>query len=76
MYENDTKSTSEHAPRAPTSATPEHAPRAPSSGDIGTQRTDPKYARESFTLRRMQPWQIALLAIAAAVVVALVVFYI
>lgn len=64
MYENDTKSTSEHAPRAP------------SGGDTGTQRTDPKFARESFTLRRMQPWQIAALAIAAAVVVALVVFYI
>lgn len=63
MYENDPKSTSEHVPRAP------------SSGDTSAQRTDPKFARESFTMRRMKPWQIAALAIAAAVVVALVVFY-
>ena len=68
MYETQSTSTS-----TPTS---EHAPRAPGSGDSVTSRTDPKFARESNTMRRMQPWQIAALAIAAAVVVALVVFYI
>lgn len=66
MYENQTTSTS----------TSEHAPRAASSGDTATPRTDPKFARESFTMRRMQPWQIAVLAIAAVVVVGLVLFYI
>ena len=64
MYENHTTSTSEHAPRAPSSA------------DTATPRTDPKFVRESFTMRRMQPWQIAALAIVAAVVVGLIVFYI
>ena len=64
MYENQTK------------FTPEHAPRAEISGDIATSRTDPKFVRESFTMRKMLPWQIAALAIAAAVVVGLVVFYI
>lgn len=66
MYENHTTSTS----------TSEHAPYAPSSVDTATRRTDPKFVRESFTMRKMQPWQIAALAIAAAVVVSLVVFYI
>lgn len=71
MYENDaTKSTSEHVPRAPSGV--DTARR----GDTATGRTDPKFARESNTMRRMQPWQIAALAIAAAVVVALVFFYI
>lgn len=69
MYENQTKSTSQHAAS-------QHAPRATSSGNVATSDTDPKFARESFTMRRMQPWQIAALAIAAAVVVALVLFYI
>lgn len=43
--------------------------------DKSTDRTDPKFARESNTMRKMHTWQIAALAIAAAVVVALVVFY-
>ena len=64
MYENHTTSTSEHAPRAP------------DSGNTATPRTDPKFVRESFTMRRMQTWQIAVLAIAAVVVVGLVLFYI
>lgn len=64
MYENHAKST------------PEHAPRTLNSGDTVTQRTDPKFVRESFTMRKMLPWQIAALAIAAAVVVAVAVFYI
>jgi len=65
MYENQTKTTSEHAPHAPI------------SGDTGTstRRTDPKFVRESFTMRRMRPWQIVAIAIAAAVVVGLAVFY-
>jgi hypothetical protein len=64
MYENQTKSTSAQAPRAPI------------SGDTAARSTDPKYVRESFTMRRMQPWQIAALAIAAAVVVGVALFYI
>lgn len=63
MYENQTKPASEHAPRAP------------GISDTATRRTDPKFARESFTMRKMQPWQIVALAIAAAVVVGLAVFY-
>lgn len=64
MYENHTKSTSEHAPRTM------------NSGDTVTRRTDPKFVRESFTLRKMLPWQIVALAIAAAVVVGVAMFYI
>jgi len=64
MYENSTKSISGHAPRST------------SADDAAARRTDPKFVRESFTMRRMQPWQIAALAIAAAVVVGLIVFYI
>lgn len=63
MYENDT-------------STSQNAPRAPSSGDSATRRTDPKFVRESFTMRKMHTWQIAALAIAAAAVVALGLFYI
>lgn len=63
MYEND-KSASQYAPGTPT------------SGDTATRRTDPKFVRESFTMRKMQTWQIAALAIAAAAVGALVIFYI
>lgn len=63
MYEKDAK------------FTPEHAPRAPSGADTTTRRTDPKFVRESFTMRRMHSWQIAALAIAAAVVIGLAVFY-
>ena len=66
MYENHTRSTS----------TSEQVPRAPSNGNTARRRTAPKFARESFTMRRMQPWQIAALAIAAALVVGLVVFYV
>ncbi|HSM26739.1 MAG TPA: hypothetical protein VK855_01390 [Thioalkalivibrio sp.] len=81
MYENQTKPTSAQAPRAPSSG------RAPGSGDMttradtstrgdtSTQRTDPKFVRESFTMRKMQAWQIVALAIAAAVVIGLAVFY-
>lgn len=69
MYENDTKSTSGHVPRTP--GTGDTAMRV----DADKRRTDPKFARESFTMRRMLPWQIAALAVAAAVVVALVLFY-
>jgi hypothetical protein len=65
MYENQTNTTSEHAPRPPISG---DTPKA-------TGRTDPKFVRESFTMRRMQPWQIVAIAIAAAVVVGLAVFY-
>ncbi|HUG98120.1 MAG TPA: hypothetical protein VMQ83_02990 [Gammaproteobacteria bacterium] len=68
MYENHPTSTS--------TSTSEHAPRAQSSGDAAPRGTDPKFARESFTMRKMLPWQIAALAIAAVVAVALVVFYI
>jgi hypothetical protein len=64
MYENHTKSTSEHAPRTL------------NSGDTVARNTDPKFVRESFTMRKMLPWQIAALAIAAAVVVGVAVFYI
>jgi hypothetical protein len=66
MYENSTKSTSGQAPRTT------------SADDTATARrtTDPKFVRESFTMRRMLPWQIAALAIAAAVVVGLIVFYV
>lgn len=58
-----------------TKSTSEHAPFAPSSGDTPARGTDPKFARESFTMRKMLPWQIAALAIAAAVVVGLALFY-
>jgi hypothetical protein len=64
MYESSTKSTSVHAP-PPTSA-----------DDATARRTDPKFVRESFTMRKMLPWQIVALAIAAAVVVGLIVFYV
>ncbi len=63
MYEND-KSTSQYAPGTP------------SSGDTATRRTDPKFVRESFTMRKMHAWQIAALAIAAAAVLGLALFYI
>lgn len=72
MHENQTTST----PTPTSTPTSEHSPRGPSSGDTATPRTDPKFARESFTMRRMQGWQIAALAIAAVVVIGLVVFYI
>ena len=89
MYENQTRSTSEAA-RAPSSVGTDTAARHSDtlsndtlSNDTrrtdtrrtDTQRTDPKFVRESFTMRRMQPWQIAALAIAAAVVVGLALFY-
>lgn len=64
MYENDTKTTSERARGAP------------GSGVTATRSTDPKFARESFTMRKMQAWQVVALAIAAAVVVGLIVFYV
>lgn len=74
MHENQTTPTPTPTP------TSEHSLGAPSSGDTAgdtaTPRTDPKFARESFTMRRMQGWQIAALAIAAVVVIGLVVFYI
>ncbi len=63
MYENDTKLTSEHTPLAP------------SSGDTARQRTDPKFVRESFTMRRMHTWQIVALAIVAVVGAALALFF-
>jgi hypothetical protein len=44
--------------------------------DLSTKRTDPYYARGSFTLRRMKPWQIAVLAIFAAAVAGLAILYI
>jgi hypothetical protein len=79
MYENQTRSTSE-AHRAPSSVDVDTATRRTDtlSNDTrrnDTQRTDPKFVRESLTMRRMQPWQIAALAIAAAVVVGLALFY-
>ena len=76
MYENRTESTSEHAPRATTSGGT--ATRAPSGADTATKSTkstDPKFARESFTMRKMQPWQIGALAITAAVAVALALYF-
>jgi hypothetical protein len=44
--------------------------------DLSTKRTDPYYARGSFTLRRMKPWQIAVLAIFAAAVAGFGILYI
>jgi len=41
-----------------------------------TGRPGERYARESFTLRRMRPWPIAALAIAAVVLVLLGVLYV
>jgi hypothetical protein len=76
MYENDIKSTPEHATRAPGSPAARAPSRGPNAGDTAAQRTDPKFVRESNTMRRMHPWQIAALAVAAALVVALVLFYI
>jgi len=43
--------------------------------DLSTKRTDPYYARDSFTMRKMKSWQIAALAIFAAVVVGLALLY-
>ena len=59
-----------------TNSTPGHAPRATGEDDFTSKRTDPKFARESFTMRRMQTWQIVALAVVAVLVGALVVFYI
>jgi hypothetical protein len=54
----------------------EHVPGAQINSDPSAHKTtDPKFVRESFTMRRMQPWQIAALAIAAAVVFGLAFFY-
>lgn len=84
MYENDMKSTPEHTSRGPgmagtatgkSDAAGRGSDHAASRHETATPRTDPKFARESFTLRRMQTWQIVALAVAAAVVVALVIFY-
>jgi hypothetical protein len=63
MYDQTVKSPNTPAPphQLHTSSAV-HAPAAP---------TDDRYARESFTLRRMQPWQIGALAIAAVAVVVL-----
>jgi hypothetical protein len=70
MYENQTNPTAEHAARTPIVGD------ATRTGDTTTRRTtDPKFVRESFTMRKMLPWQIAALAIAVAVVVGLAVFY-
>ena len=63
MYENDTK------------LTPEHTSRATSSVDTAAQRTDPKFVRESFTMRTMHTWQIAALGIVVAVGVVLALLY-
>jgi hypothetical protein len=68
MYEDQTKSTSGQA--RPGQVRPD-----PSRGDSSARRTDPKFARESFTMRRMQRWQIVALAIAAVVVIGLAVLY-
>jgi hypothetical protein len=46
----------------------------PTGGKIMTnQRSDPKFARESFTWRRMKQWQI--MAILAVVVVAVALYF-
>lgn len=50
-------------------------PGALRSEDTATPRTDPKFARESFTMRRMRSWQIAALVIAAAVAIGLFLVY-
>jgi hypothetical protein len=65
MHEENTRYTSGHTPPATTAE------------DIATRRTDPKFVRESFTMRRMHWWQIVALAVAAAaaLVVGLVVIY-
>lgn len=58
-----------------THSTPAHAPRATGEDDFTSKRTDPKFARESFTMRRMQTWQIVVLAVVAALIVAVAVIY-
>jgi hypothetical protein len=72
MYEDNTRSASGNAPRA----TLGHDTASRAGHDTANQRTDPKFARESFTMRRMLPWQIVALAVAAAIVVGLIVFYV
>lgn len=92
MYENQTKTTSDHGSRAAHNIDPATQrnpdtrinPDTPINPDTrrkdtrstaDTQRTDPKFVRESFTMRKMQPWQIAALAVAAALVIGLALFY-
>lgn len=55
------------------SRNPEHSP---TRDERYAPAGDDKFARESNTFRRMQPWQIWALAIAAAVLVVLGVIYV
>lgn len=75
MDENDRKSPSDPVAHAQGgAAAPRHD--AASRGHATTPSTDPKFVRESNTMRRMQPWQIVVLVIATVVVAALVLLYI
>lgn len=50
--------------------------RPTSSQQPATGRSAERYARESFSLRRMRPWQIAALAVAAVALVVLALLYV
>jgi hypothetical protein len=76
MYENERKFTPEQGIRAPTDSVTGTRNDSVSRGVTDAPSTDPKFVRESNTMRTMQPWQIAALAIAAVVVAALILFYI
>ncbi|MCP1676027.1 ElaB/YqjD/DUF883 family membrane-anchored ribosome-binding protein [Natronocella acetinitrilica] len=65
MYENHTKSTT----------TSEHAPRGKSGSHASVQQTEPKFARQAFTWRNLQPWQTAGLVVAAVIVIGLILAY-
>lgn len=58
-----------HDPDASTQLPPSTPPR-------DTGRSGEHYAKESFTLRRMRPWQISALAIVAVALVALALMYV
>lgn len=58
-----------HDPEARTQVPTSRQRRAPG-------RSDERHARESFTLRRMRPWQIAALAIVAVALVVLGLLYV
>lgn len=56
---------------------PDASTQLPRSGQpSATGRSGERYAQESFSLRRMRPWQIAALAIVAVAVVVIALLYV